>query len=203
VRGPIEGLDAQPGVCADPAASKGALEGEGWADASFTEQRFEDLLEGPKDFSVLHLGTHFRLRPGNAMRSFLVLGDGSKLTLDRIQAMDFTGIELLTLSACQTALGGAVTDDGREVEGLSSVVQRRGAVNVVASLWQVEDASTARLMNGMYRDLASGKVDALRALQRAQLSLRSYKKDGAHPYEHPYYWAGFVLSGTFSFPVQR
>jgi CHAT domain-containing protein len=189
VRGPIEGL-----VC--PAAAKGALEGAGFADASFTEERLEGLLSGSKDYSVLHLGTHFHLRPGNSLRSFLVLGDGSKLTLDRIQEMDFSGIALLTLSACQTGLGGATTDDGREVEGLSAVVQRRGAANVVASLWRVEDASTARLMNGMYRDLASGKVDAVRALQRAQQSLRAYGSDGAHPYEHPYYWAGFVLSGS-------
>ena len=45
VRGPIEGLDAEPGVCPDPAAAKGALEGAGYADASFTEQRLEDLLD--------------------------------------------------------------------------------------------------------------------------------------------------------------
>ena len=62
---------------------------------------------------MLHLGTHFSLRPGNALRSFIVLGDGNKVTLERIGTLDFRGIELVTLSACQTGLGGATNDDGR------------------------------------------------------------------------------------------
>lgn len=195
VRGPITGLASTSESCPTPDAGNGALRGEGFADAAFTEARLRALLEGPRKFSVLHLGTHFSLRPGNALRSFLVLGDGSKLTLDAIGALDFRGIELLTLSACQTGLGGATTDDGHEIDGLSALVQRRGAKRVVSSLWQVEDTSTARLMQAMYRDLASVGGDAARALQHAQSSLRSFRRDGAHPYEHPYYWAGFVVSG--------
>ncbi len=196
VRGPIAGLEATSKACPVPRTGTGALRGQGFADAAFTERRVHSLLDEPHEFSVLHLGTHFSLRPGNASRSYLLLGDGAKLTLDSIGALDFSGIELLTLSACQTGLGGAVGDDGREVEGLSAVVQRRGARQVVASLWQVEDASTARLMRTMYDALASRRSDAPRALQRAQLALRAVNQGGHHPYEHPYYWAGFVISGT-------
>ena len=162
----------------------------------FTESRFRLLLSDPRDFSVLHLGTHFNLRPGNALRSFLVLGDGSQLTLDQLDGLDFGGIELFTLSACETGLGGAVTDDGREIEGLSAIVRRRGAKRVVASLWSVEDVSTARLMGQFYRGMGTDGADAARALQQAQLAVRRTEADGVRPYDHPYYWAGFVLSGT-------
>jgi len=61
----------------DASTGNGALNGKGFADAAFTEQRLKELLAGARDFSVLHIGTHFRLRPGNALRSFLLLGDGS------------------------------------------------------------------------------------------------------------------------------
>lgn len=196
VKGPITGLELASKACPQPSAGNGALPGEGFADAAFTEARLRTLLSEPHEFSVLHLGTHFSLRPGNALRSFLVLGDGSRLTLDSIGSLDFAGVELMTLSACQTGMGGATTDDGREVEGLSAIVQRRGAKRVVASLWQVEDVSTARLMRTLYGLLAEPNADAARALQAGQQSLRAHEDKQRRPYEHPYYWAGFVISGN-------
>ncbi len=202
VHGPISGLlgpsQACPRVATGDAvlAADGALVGEGFADAEFTAERFQDLLHPPHAYSVLHVGTHFSLRPGNAMRSFLVLGDGSRLMLDTLSTYDFTGLELVTLSACQTAMGGARTDDGREIEGLSAIVQQRGARQVVASLWRVEDSSTAQLMRSMYQELATRPTDVATALQHAQKSVRSLVRNGQRPYEHPYYWAGFVVSGT-------
>src|SRR5581483_9050048 len=101
---------------------------------------------------------------------------------------------LVTLSACQTAMGGGQTDDGREIEGLSAIVQQRGASQVIASLWRVEDESTAQLMHGMYLALAARDSDVAGALQQAQKRLRATIVAGRHPYEHPYYWAGFVVS---------
>ncbi len=196
VRGPIAGLEVQGQSCPRVQLGAGALEGEGFADAAFTEARLRSLLFGEPQYSVLHLGTHFSLRPGNARRSFLVLGDGSRLTLDSIGELDFRGLQLVTLSACQSGLGGATTDDGREVEGLSAIVQRRGARHVVASLWQVEDRSTARLMREMYAALSASKMDPASALRHSQLALRALRVGGAHPYEHPYYWGGFLVSGS-------
>ncbi len=102
----------------------------------------------------------------------------------------------MTLSACQSGLGGATTDDGREVEGLSAIVQRRGAQHVVASLWQVEDRSTAHLMREMYAALSASKMDPAVALRHSQLALRALREGGRHPYEHPYYWGGFLVSGS-------
>jgi CHAT domain-containing protein/tetratricopeptide (TPR) repeat protein len=191
VRGPIEGLATRSSECPQPGSGQGVLPGAGFADSAFTEARFDALMKGPREFSLLHLGTHFSLRPGNALRSFLVLGDGSRLTLDRIGGLDFSGIGLVTLSACQTGTGGAITDDGREVEGLSAIVQRRGAREVLSSLWRVEDASTALLMHDFYGSLAARPRDAPGALQSAQRALLASRRA---EYRNPYYWAGFVLS---------
>ncbi|HEX5461359.1 MAG TPA: CHAT domain-containing protein [Steroidobacteraceae bacterium] len=194
VNGPIAGLATHSAVCHGATAGDGALPGQGFADSAFTTQRFETSLHAPHSFTVLHVGTHFSLRPGNAMLSFLVLGDGSRLMLDTLAGLDFTGLDLVTLSACQTAMGGGQADDGREIEGLSAIVQQRGAKQVIASLWRVEDESTAQLMHGMYLALAAHNGDVADALRQAQQRLRAQVSAGRHPYEHPYYWAGFVVS---------
>jgi CHAT domain-containing protein len=194
IRGPIEGLATRGRSCDVDGIGGGALEGRGFADASFTAARLAGLLAEQPDFSVLHLGTHFNLRPGNARQSFLLLGDGSRLTLDTIAGYDFHDLRLVTLSACQSGLGGATTDDGREVEDLSAIVQRRGAHSVLASLWRVEDQSTSRLMRELYRALPQQRGDAAAALRSAQLKLRALRAAGTTPYSHPYYWAGFSAS---------
>ncbi len=194
VDGPITGLATHSAACRGAAVGGGALPGEAFADGAFTSQRFETSLQAPHAYTVLHVGTHFSLRPGNAMRSFLVLGDGSRLMLDTLATLDFSGLDLVTLSACQTAMDGGQTDDGREIEGLSAIVQQRGARTVVAGLWRVEDQSTAQLMHNMYLALAADGTDVAGALQQAQTRLRALTVDGRHPYAHPYYWAGFVVS---------
>ncbi len=196
VDGPITGLLMHSAACRGAAKGDGALPGEGYADSAFTAQRFATSLHGPHHYTVLHVGTHFSLRPGNATRSFLVLGDGSRLMLDTLAGLDFTGLELVTLSACQTAMGGGRTDDGREIEGLSAIVQQRGAKQVVASLWRVDDESTAQLMHAMYLGLAAHGADVAAALQQAQRLLRAQVTDGRRSYDHPYYWAGFVVSSS-------
>jgi CHAT domain-containing protein len=194
VRGPIVGLTQRGSACTALSVGNGALPGLGFADTAFTEARFQSVLQDTGDYSILHIGTHFSLRPGNVMRSFLVLGDGSRLSLDAISKLSFSGIDLVTLSACQTALGGAVSDDGREIEGFSAIVQHAGARQVIASLWQVEDKSTASLMRQLYGRLAKSGVDGARALQQSQVELLALNIGGSRPYQHPFYWAGFVLS---------
>jgi len=196
VRGPIEGLATPSPACPTPDAGAGALAGEGFVDAAFTAERLKSLLAIPHDFSVLHVGTHFRLRPGNAIRSFLLLGDGARLTLDAIGSLDFGGIDLVTLSACETAMGGALASDGREVEGLSALVQRRGARHVIASLWQVEDVSTAQLMRALYAGFVDSHGDAALGLKEAQRVVRGLHGPHGESFANPYYWAGFSVSGA-------
>ena len=205
VRGPIAGLVSASADCVasqDQGAAgrglngRGALLGAGFADRSFTQQQLESTLNGPHDFTALHIGTHFSLRPGNAVRSYLVLGDGAQFTLDRLTQIDLSGIELMTLSACQTALGGAVSDDGREVESLSALAQRRGVARVVASLWRVEDRSTSLLMKEFYRQMSQRPGGSAQALRAAQLNVRNQTVNGKRPYAHPYFWSGFTLATT-------
>ena len=81
-------------------------------------------------------------------------------------------------------------DDGREVEGLSSIVQRRGARKVIATLWSVEDLSSALLMRAFYAALRDTHGDAATALERARLAVQSVPA-----YQDPYYWAGFFVAG--------
>lgn len=97
--------------------------------------------------SVVHIATHFDSRPGVAANSQLLLGDGSQMSLAEIEAMPrlFSGVDLLTLSACSPAFTNR-SEDGREVDSFGTVAQRLGARGVIASLWGVNDEATARLM---------------------------------------------------------
>jgi CHAT domain-containing protein/tetratricopeptide (TPR) repeat protein len=196
VKGPVSGLDGDNSVCASDGTGQGVLVGSAYANGWFTETRLRDTtveLERGTAMSpeLLHLGTHFSLRPGNMQRSWLMLGDGARLPLARFSQLDFKGIDLVTLSACETAMAGAVGDDGREIEGLPALVHRRGAKSVVASLWRVDDRSASDLMRTFYAGLARAGSRTSDALRRAQLAMLK-GKDEAH--RRPYYWAAFVAS---------
>ncbi|MFA6262539.1 MAG: CHAT domain-containing protein, partial [Bacteroidia bacterium] len=187
VAGPVRGLTDVDSACGSGA---GVVPGEGWLNEEFTARRFSDATAragAGGGGAMLHVGTHFDLRPGQMARSSLLLGDGSRLTLDTIARLDFRGHDLVTLSACETGLGGAAGSDGREVEGLNLLLVRRGARAVLASLWRVDDRSTSALMAVFYRELAS--TDVAEALRRAQDAVR------ANPdWRAPFHWAGFYVT---------
>jgi CHAT domain-containing protein len=123
----------------------------------------------------------------------------------------FSGVQLLTLSACNTGVG-----DGAEVEGFGTLAQRQGAKAVVASLWPVADESTTLLMREFYRIRETKPaLTKLGALREAQLELlhgmtsgsavspqRGLVHDPAGPtapqdFRHPYFWAPFFLMGNW------
>ena len=98
--------------------------------------------------------------------------------------------------------------NGREVDGLGTTAQLKGAKAVISSLWEVNDASTGELMADFYRRWATGagKVQKVEALHQAQLDMLLGKitpqpaaADPAAPtsFAHPYYWAPFVLMGNW------
>lgn len=151
--------------------ANGLLPGQIALNADFHEDSLRDMLKD--QLSVLHIATHFSFLPGSETGSFLLLGDGKELSLATIKNMNFTGVQLLTLSACETAKGGGRTDQGEEVEGLAAVVQQKGAQSVMASLWPVADASTALLMREFYQQRTAlnsqGNAQSLRAAQLAML----------------------------------
>ena len=154
----------------------GVLPGQLMLDEKFTRSAMERGLaqrtsNGNPHFQVVHIASHFSFKPGNETESFLLLGNGERLTLDKIrvsQSQRFDGVELLTLSACDTATGGGGAT-GQEVEGFAVLAQQKGAQAVMATLWPVADESTKELMKEFYRlresNAGMAKAEALRLAQ--------------------------------------
>jgi len=186
----------------DPTGDKsgGVLPGKIMLDDNFTERNFKDALLR-RQYPVVHIASHFTFNAdGNSDDSFLLLGDG-KLTMAQIDAIPnlFSGVELLTLSACDTATGAnadtKIEKQGVEVESLGVLAQQKGATAVLASLWQVADESTSRLMQEFYRVReAQHGITKAEALQRAQIDLLL---NSNREYAHPFYWAPFILIGNW------
>ena len=124
-------------------SQKGVLSGESLLNGRFTEKKFcRTTLQG---YKIVHIASHFSINAGDASRSFLLLGDGTTLTvsdlnIDPIFKHKFQGVELLTLSACDTAVG-ETDSNGKEVEGFAYVAQQNGAKAILATLWSVADES--------------------------------------------------------------
>ncbi len=221
---PHPGFQALQGVAAELGSIVGqqGIEGKVQLDDKFTQHALQDGLD--QEFPVIHIASHYQFVPGDAGKSFLLLGDGSHLTLaDMKTHFEFGSVELLTLSACETAVGGGADSHGMEVEGLGEVAQEQGAKAVLASLWPVADQSTALLMQSLYRLHQENHLTKAEALQQAQLALlhgaahgtassgidrgasalastagpASFKVDPSAPFAHPYFWAPFILMGNW------
>lgn len=194
----------------------GVINGKRMLNEEFTLNTWHRVLQ--EEFNVLHIASHFYLQRGRDTDSFLLLGDGSRLALSELGNYQnpFRGMDLVTLSACETALG-SVDSTGREVEGFGVLAQRLGAKAVIASLWNVADESTSRLMREFYRQRAANpkkpKAEALRLAQLALLNGGLKSSDAGNKdrgirvglgksrergdYSHPYFWAPFILIGNW------
>ncbi len=191
-------LDELKAIIRDEAspAENGVLTGRRYLDKDFTLKNFTDELaretsDGKRKFNVIHLASHFRLG-NNWSNSFLFLGNGEILTLEELSnspLIDFGDVDLVTLSACNTAL--ATASNGIEVESLAGAIQNKSGRSVLAALWEVSDKSTAALMAGFYRS----KKDEPARTKAEALQLSQLKLIGDPQFAHPYYWSGFVLIG--------
>ncbi len=150
--------------------NRGVLNGEVLIDKRFTKAAMLDALKARKP--LVHIASHFRFVAGDEANSFLLLGDGMPFTLDEMKQQKdlFAGVELLALSACQTA-AQRPDANGREVDGFAELAQRLGAGAVMASLWEVSDNSTAELMTRFYQDYTKTGVNKAEAIRKAQLAL--------------------------------
>lgn len=157
------------------------------------EQATEDQLLKATGIKFLHLATHGILDKSNPDLSYLVMaGSGDKAKLTRyeiIGGLDLSETRLVTLSACQTALGEK--NAGNEVTSIAESFWAAGAPSVLASLWEVSDEATQSFMLSFYGQLKTGQSVG-KALQSAQVDLLRNPK-----YGHPYYWAPFVLWGDW------
>lgn len=206
----------------------GIFNGRRLMNKEFTAAAFSDSLAGAsgRKFNAVHMASHFRLGDDRSS-SFLLLGDGTTLSLETISrspAISFGGVELVTLSACNTAFGTNST--GREIDSLADIIQAKSGKAVLATLWSVSDESTSMLMSEFYRirkDLpTAGKAGAIQSVQkqfidgklkvgpaRAELfrpkpgsggvasGLPKFIFDPNKPFAHPYYWSPFVLIGNW------
>ncbi len=172
---------------------RGIIAGEFLPDGRFTKDSLRENLR--LRHPLVHIASHFRLIAGDADSSFLLLGDGNKLTLAEIKKEPedlFGGVELLTLSACETGAQKERESDGREIDSFAELAQRKGAQAVLASLWNVDDVSTSRLMVEFYRKRQLKNLTKAEALQKAQLALLKDER-----YAHPFYWSSFILTGNW------
>ncbi|EJN15106.1 hypothetical protein PMI42_01327 [Bradyrhizobium sp. YR681] len=223
-----------PGFSALPAAkfevdgliknggNRGIVNGREFLDSKFTRTSLSDGILFSRarqaELGMVHIASHFNLGKTNA-QSFLLLGDGGRLSVKDIQdnmganrEFDFGDVDLLTLSACQTAYAGD-DSDGRELESFATAVQREGVRTVIGTLWPIADRASALFMHLFYRNAIERKLPreaALAETQRAFISndaaifgdagkptpakaVRDAPQPRAPDYSHPYYWAPFVM----------
>lgn len=188
-----------------------------WPGEEYLNERF--TLENLKfqrrlsDFEVIHLATHADFKAGSPNNSYIQLWN-EKLPLSELPSLNWDNptVELLTLSACRTALG-----DRRSELGFAGLAVQAGVKSALASLWYVSDQGTLGLMSEFYQDLKQAPIKAI-ALQKAQLDMiqgttriendQLITSFGAIPLpdelkgtnitnlSHPYYWSGFTMIGS-------
>ncbi|MBW4428082.1 MAG: CHAT domain-containing protein [Nostoc desertorum CM1-VF14] len=154
-------------------------------DSDFNSRSFQQKFE-KNSFSLVHLSTHAQFS-SDPEQTFVLAWD-KPLNVKDLKFLlknESDTINLLVLSACQTAKG-----DKRSALGIAGIAVQAGARSTLASLWLVDADSTALLMEEFYKGLKNGLV-LPEALRLAKLSLLSSEK-----YFHPYYWAGFILVGN-------
>ncbi|OQW91430.1 MAG: hypothetical protein BWK78_04665 [Thiotrichaceae bacterium IS1] len=161
-------------------------------DADFTISQLRQKLEG--SYSILHFTTHghFDENPNNIYLlthdSVANRDDNLKINMLKEFVSLTEPLELLTLSACQSALGDKAS------LGLAGVAIKVGARSALATLWSVDAEATLNLIVDFYENLANGKSKA-QALTEAQRKLS--KNQGIPRYKNPYYWAAFILIGNW------
>jgi CHAT domain-containing protein len=157
---------------------------------SFTELNF-NRSASQTPFRVVHLATHGQFS-SKAEDTFVLTWD-NRINIDELSRLlrgdskQLRPIELLVLSACQTATG-----DRLATLGLAGIAVRAGARSTVASLWSVSDRATVTLMTNFYRELAKDNITKAEALRQAQIS--TLKNDA---FSHPFFWSAFILVGNW------
>jgi CHAT domain-containing protein len=186
---PSGGL-ALPGVVAELEALQRNTRSDRLLNQEFTVERFRQQVTSG-DYRIVHVASHAVFSP-RAEDSFIMAYD-DVITIDALQtylraeSLQKHPIDLLSLSACQTAEG-----DDRAPLGIAGAALRARAASALGSLWPVEDEATKTLMVRFYQGFSTEGLGKAKALQRAQLELLRNKRTA-----HPFYWAPFVLVGSW------
>ncbi|MGL5510395.1 MAG: CHAT domain-containing protein, partial [Microcoleaceae cyanobacterium] len=205
---PLPGVPVELNAITDKVKKSSMLLNENSTLNNLIEQR----LNFP--YRIIHLATHADFQPGNRNDSYIQLWQ-EKLTLAAIQKLGWQNppVELLVLSACQTALG-----DYQAELGFAGLAVATGVKSALGSLWYVSDFGTLGLMNEFYQQLTQGNIKS-EALRQAQLALlkgevkltqgllqsrgmtnitlpQEISQVGNLDFSHPYYWSGFTIVGS-------
>lgn len=190
-------------------------------DAAFTRQALTTAIE--RGATILHIASHFLVNPAYAPESQLLLGTHERFSLAEFQTLNLRNVDLLVLSACDTATPAGKPDPS-EAPALDVALSAAGARAVLATLWPVNDSSTQKLAAEFYRGLFEpAYLDKAAALRQAQLALL-YGSEGStnrtrgtrmmgfgqgveedlqqQDYSHPYFWGAFILAGNWQ-PFRR
>jgi CHAT domain-containing protein len=185
-----EGFPALTHVTRELEAVQESFPGVRLLDAGFSAARLEEQLSA-RAFDLVHIASHGEFGT-DAAGSFVLTHEG-KLGMEELaRLVGMTRfrerpLELLTLSACETAAG-----DERAALGLAGIAVRAGARSALGTLWSVHDEATAILIERFYRELRTPGVSRALALQRAQLHLLRET-----PYRHPAYWSPLLLINSW------
>lgn len=187
-----QGFSALPNVVSEVKEIQAAVPAKVLLNNQFTEQAFKDALSGQTS-PIVHLATHGKFSSQKEDTFVLTWDDrlGIITLNDLLQTSELNQagpIELLVLSACETAAG-----DKQAALGMAGMAVRAGARSTIASLWQINDDATGLLMNHFYEALAKGKTTKAEALRQAQLAVLKEPRFR----QHPYFWSPYVLIGNW------
>ncbi|HSH07437.1 MAG TPA: CHAT domain-containing protein, partial [Burkholderiales bacterium] len=186
----VQGFSPLPYVAQELETLQSLYGGTVLANRDFTIPALEKDL-GDNPYRIVHIASHGQF-DSDVTKTFLLTYDG-KLGMNKLEQIlalsrfRTEAVELLTLSACQTAAG-----DDRAALGLAGVAVKAGARSAVATLWTVNDPAAAALVADFYRALQDPARSKAKALQKAQLELL---KDWR--FRHPSYWSAFLLIGNW------
>ena len=164
-----------------------------------SEASKQTFLDEASNFAILHLATHSEINKNKPLKSTIYFSANNyvepskqNLQIEELYNMQLNS-SLITLSSCETGIGKEVK--GKGVMSISNAFNYAGVSSTVMSLWKVPDKETSQLMVSFYSHLKNGETKDI-ALQKAKLD---YLKNTADEIlKHPYYWAGFVISGDTS-----
>lgn len=187
---PVQGFSGLPGVPVELDRLKASYGAEVLQDQQFNRETIQGQLASA-DYSIVHIATHGHF-DSNPQESFLLAYD-DKLTMDLLEQsigsrrLAGNPLELLVLSACETAVG-----DNRAALGLAGVALKAGARSAVATLWQISDAATVEIIQSFYEQSNVAGQSKASALRNAQLKLIRSEQ-----FYHPSDWAPFLLIGNW------
>ncbi|ELS02033.1 hypothetical protein Xen7305DRAFT_00017430 [Xenococcus sp. PCC 7305] len=160
-------------------------------DEKFTTNSFQEEIQ-ISDYPIVHIATHGQF--SSSLEDTFLLAWDNRIQINQLNLIfhsrtlsDKKAIELLVLSACETAAG-----DKWAALGLAGMAVRAGAKSTIATLWSVNDEATAKLMSQFYEELVINHKEKSQAIRDAQIALLN----NSH-YQHPFYWAPYVLVGNW------